>query len=300
MHDLLGLGCVAVDDLLYLEQFPEPDAKVRVQARQRQCGGLTANALVAAARLGARCAYAGTLGDDEASQFVRHTLQREGVDLTWLRHADGARPIRSTILVEQARHTRTILFDLTGSVGAATDWPPEEVFRASRVLHVDHYGLEGMIRAARLARAAGMAVVCDLERDEWPGFEELFALVDHVVVNREFAGKRTGCPDAAAAAQALWQPGRQAVVVTCGDEGCWVLAAGQQAPWHQPAFAVPVIDTTGCGDVFHGAYAAALARGLPVHERVRVASAAAALKSTRPGAQAGCPTWAEVEELLRR
>ena len=100
--------------------------------------------------------------------------------------------------------------------------------------------------------------------------------------------------------QCATQPGRQTVVVTCREQGCWVLGAGQRTPWHQQAFAVPVIDTTGCGDVFHGAYAAALARGLPVQERVRVASAAAALKATRPGAQAGCPTWAEVEELLRR
>jgi sulfofructose kinase len=298
MYDILGLGCVAVDDLLYLERFPEPDTKVRLLGRERQCGGLTSNALVAAARLGARCAYAGTLGSDDSSQFVQQTLLREGIDLTHLRHEDGARPIRSTILVDQSRHTRTILFDLTGSLGAALDWPPEHVVSASRILYVDHYGLEGMIRAARLARAAGAAVVSDLERDEWPGFDELFALVDHVVTNRAFACKRTGCQDAGAAAQALWRDDRKAIVVTCGAEGCWALGEGQAAAWHRPAFAVAVVDTTGCGDVFHGAYAAALARGLSLAERIRIASAAAALKATRRGAQLGCPTWREVEEFL--
>jgi sugar/nucleoside kinase (ribokinase family) len=67
---------------------------------------------------------------------------------------------------------------------------------------------------------------------------------------------------------------------------------------HQPAFPVAVVDTTGCGDVFHGAYAAGLVRGLGVMERVRLAAAAAALKATRPGGQAGAPTLAEVEQFL--
>jgi sugar/nucleoside kinase (ribokinase family) len=300
MYDILGLGCVAVDDLLYLERFPDPDTKVRVLGRERQCGGQTGNALVAAARLGARCAYAGTLGNDESSQFVEQTLQREGIDLAHLRKVDSVRPIRSTILVDQARHTRTILADLTDTAGATTDWPPEAVLCDSRILYVDHYGLEGMIRAARLVRAAGGAVVSDLERDEWPGFAELFALVDHVVIHRALACKRTGCPNPAAAAEALQSAGRKAIVVTCGAEGSWVVGDGQQVARHQPAFAVAVADTTGCGDVFHGAYAAALARGLALEERVIIASAAAAMKATRRGAQAGCPTWPEVERFLLR
>ena len=89
------------------------------------------------------------------------------------------------------------------------------------------------------------------------------------------------------------------VVITDGDQGCWTLAADDLAQVaHQPAFQVDVIDTTGCGDVFHGAYAAGLVRGLGVAERVRLAAAAAALKATRPGGQAGAPTQAEVEQFL--
>src|SRR5436190_4353049 len=153
--DILGIGCVAVDDLLYVQAYPAPDAKVRVRQRERQCGGLTATALVAAARLGARCAYAGVLGDDELSLFVRATFEREGIDLTWLRTQPAARPIHSTILVDESARSRTVLFDLTGTVGAAVDHPPAEVITTAKVLYVDHYGTEGMTRAAGLARAAG-------------------------------------------------------------------------------------------------------------------------------------------------
>ena len=237
--DVLGLGCTAVDDLLYVEAFPQPEAKVRVRRRERQCGGLTATALVAAARLGARCAFAGVLGDDADSCFVTGSLEREGIDLTHLVRRADARPIHSTIIVDEGRLTRTILFDLSGSVGASPEHPPEAVLRSTRVLYVDHYGIEGMTRAARLARAAGIPVVADLERDEWPGFHDLVALIDHLIVSRNFAARLSGEAEPAAALRKLWTATREAVVVTCGEEGCWYRGAeAEDGPRHRPAFAV--------------------------------------------------------------
>ncbi len=294
--DVLGLGCTAVDDLLYVDSYPPADAKVLVRRRQRQCGGLTATALVAAARLGARCAYAGILGDDDQSRFVIDCLQREGIDLTFLVRRPDARPILSTIIVDETHQTRNIFFDLAGTVGAPVDSPPAEVIRTSRVLFVDHYGIEGMTRAAKIAREAGVAVVADLERGDWPGFQELLALVDHLLVSRAFAAKLTGEAEPAASIKKLWQPQGQTVVVTCGADGCWYAdAAMVAAPARHPALDVAVVDTTGCGDVFHGAYAAALAEGQPLQERIRFATAAAALKATAYGAQAGIPTRDMVE-----
>jgi len=166
------------------------------------------------------------------------------------------------------------------------------------MVYVDHYGIEGMIRAARIAHAAGATVIGDLERDEWPGFDELLALVDHLIVNQAFALRRTGCADPGTAAQRLGEAGRPTTVVTCGAVGSWWVSAETKKALHQPAFSVPVVDTTGCGDVFHGAYAAALVRGLPVAECVRIASAAGAIKATRPGGQLGSPRWAEVAAFL--
>lgn len=298
IFDVLGLGCVAVDDLLYVDAYPAAEAKVRVRRRERQCGGLTATALAAAARLGARCAFAGVLGDDPDSRFVIDALCAAGVDVSLLVRQADARPIHSTIIVDETRHTRTILFDLQGSVGAAADAPSAEIIRASRILYVDHYGIEGMTRAARIARAAGVAVVADLERNEWPGFDELLALVDHLIISQEFARKLTGAEAPEQVVERLWNPSRQVVVVTCGEMGCWYRGATGPIR-HCPAFAVDTVDTTGCGDVFHGAYAAGLARQLPLNERIRFAAAAAALKATRHGAQAGIPTLAVVEAFLR-
>jgi sugar/nucleoside kinase (ribokinase family) len=297
--DVLGLGCAAIDDLLYVAAYPPSDAKTQVLRRDRQGGGLTATALVAASRLGARAAYAGTLGDDDLSEWLLQRLRQEGVDVAHIRRRPGARPIHSVIIVDEGRQTRSIFYDLAGVYGAETDWPTEEVLRSARVLFVDHFGVEGMSRAARIARAAGIPVVADFERNEMPGFDDLLTLTDHVIISRDFAERLTGTANPAAAVDRLWTPDRQAVIVTCGDEGCWYRTPADARTRREMAFAVATVDTTGCGDVFHGAYAAALARGLDMTDRVHFASASAALKATRRGGQAGIPTREAVEAFLK-
>ncbi len=294
--DVLGLGAVAVDEILHVDQYPPPDAKARVRRREQRCGGLAATALVAAARLGCGCAYAGVLGTDEASDFAARCLKQEGIDLSQARRRPEARVIRSAIVVGAG--TRNIFFDLNGVVGAAADWPPEELIRNTRVLLVDFIGMEGMIRAARIARGAGVPVVADLEDDSAPGFSQLLNLADHLVLSHEFALGFTGTREPAQAAEKLWRADRAVVAITCGSAGCWVFT-GREAV-HYPAFSVEAVDTTGCGDVFHGVYAAGLAQGMDLEARIRFASAAAALKASRSNGQEGIPTRAEVENLLQR
>ena len=295
--DILGLGGVAVDDFIFVETYPPPDAKARVLRRERHCGGLTATALVAAARLGGRCAYAGVLGQDELSGFAAGCLEREGIDLSHLRRTAKARPIYSNIVVDTRRHSRNIFFDLDRVAGAGRG-VPAALIASCRVLFVDHVGIAGMIRAARAARKAGIPVVGDFETDHDPQLAELLGLTDHLILSRDFARVLTGKASPEKAARDLAGRGRQVAVVTQGDRGCWYMVPGWPAPRHQPAFAVKVVDTTGCGDVFHGAYALGLARGQALDERIRFAAAAAALKATQPGGQAGIPSMAAVRRFL--
>ncbi|BCX03716.1 MAG: permease [Candidatus Roseilinea sp.] len=296
MIDILGLGATAVDHLIYVPAYPPPNVKSYVLRSERQCGGLTATALVAASRLGARCAYAGMLGHDDASQFVAQTLRREGIDLSHLVTRDDAGPIRSTIIVGTDRGTRNIFPEHPAQCGAHPTLPSDAVIRSARVLFVDHVGVEGMIRAARIAREAGIPVVSDVERD-LPGCRELLALVNHVVMSWEFAQTLTGADSPQEATRRLWASGRALVAVTCGEDGCFFSDDGQTVH-HQPAFRVEVVDTTGCGDVFHGAYCAALAKGMSAAARIRFASAAAALKATQSGGQAGAPTLEQTLQFL--
>jgi sugar/nucleoside kinase (ribokinase family) len=297
-YDIIGLGCAAVDDLLYVPAYPPADAKVQIRRHERQGGGLTATALVAAAKLGAKCAYAGVLGDDDLSEFIRQGLTRDGVDVTLVRRRPEARPIHSFIIVDESTQTRNIFYTLEGVYGAEPGRPDEAVIRSAGALYVDHFGVEGMCWAARIARSAGVPVVADLERGEMPGFPDLLALVDHLIVSRGFAERLTGAAHPMVSVLQLWRPDRHCVVVTAGEAGCWFTTDGRGVR-HQPAFEVQAVDTTGCGDVFHGAYASALVRGIPLPEIVRFASAAAAIKATRRGGQDGAPHLQEVEAFLR-
>jgi ribokinase len=295
--EVLGLGAVAVDEILHVDHYPAADAKAQVRRRERRCGGLAATALVAAARLGCRCAYAGVLGTDDASTFAAQCMEQEGIDLSQAQCRTDAQIIRSAIIADLGAGTRNIFFDLNGVVGAGDDWPPEEFIHNTRVLLVDNIGMAGMIRAAHLARKAGVPVVADLEDDSAPGFTELLGLVDHLVLSHEFALRYTGEREPARAAQQLWQPDRALVAITCGAAGCWVVSGGQPVP--HPAFAVETVDTTGCGDVFHGAYAAGLALGLDLNACLRLASATAALKASRRGGQESIPKRAEVDRFIK-
>lgn len=294
--DVLGLGCAAVDDLLYVPSFPAADKKVRVERSVRRCGGLTGAALVTAARLGARCAYAGCLGTDEHSQHVARNFSDEGVDISFAPRLPEARVVHSTIVVGQDSGSRNIFYEDDGMIGAHPTLPAENVIRDCHVLFLDHLGMAGNLRAARTARSAGVAVVADFEDEAGPLFQEVLALVDHLILSEEFAWRITGQPDAAQAARSLWQPTRAAVVVTCGAGGCWSVSAPDSgAARHHAAFPVPAEDTTGCGDVFHGAYAASLARGDPLEERIRLAAAAAAIKAMH----GEIPRRSVVEAFLR-
>ena len=297
--DVLGIGCTAVDEILYVPEYPAADGKVEVRQRERHCGGLCATALVAAARLGAHCRFAGTLGADEGSRFVLETLSREGIDCRFAVRQPKAGPVRSTIVVDETRRTRNIFFDTNQVVGAHPTRPAKSVILAARVLLVDRFGIPGMTRAARLARSAGIPVVADFESKHSPGFNKLLALSDHLILSRDFACGLTGDPSPERAAAKLWSATRSAVVITAGAEGCWYRDS-QEKVVHRPAFKVAALDTTGCGDVFHGAYAFGLARGMDLPGRIELASATAALKATKRGGQAGIPGYAAVRKFLRR
>ena len=298
--DILGLGCTAVDELLFVAAYPPADGKARVQRRERHCGGLTAAALIAAARLGGKCAFAGVLGEDELSAFVLESLRQENVLTSHFVQRSDARPIRSTVVVNERQRTRAIFFDTAHVRGADPNAPPEKVIRSARVLLVDNFGIKGMIRAARIARAAGIPVVADFESDDQPGFSRLLGLVDHLILSEGFACKLTGAKNAADAACALWSQSREVVIVTCGANGCCFVASADEPPKSIPAFKVKALNTTGCGDVFHGAYALALARKLGLPERIRFAAAAAACKATQRDGEDCLPTAKRVKQLLEQ
>lgn len=295
--DILGIGAVAVDDLLYLAHYPRPDSKQPVLAKRREGGGLTATALVAASRLGARTAYATVLGDDELSRFSIEELDREGVDCTPIQRRPGARPFHSIIIVDQATGSRTILYSVEGVMQLQPSEITETLIGGCRVLFVDNRASEAGLQAAEIAHRRGIPVVGDIEPDITPAALALMRQIDHLIVGIELAAQVTGETQPERIVKALAGDGRACCVVTAGERGCWYSEQGEPVV-HFPAFHVQPVDTTGCGDVFHGAYTAYLAHGESVVTAIQVASAAAAIKATQPGGRRGIPNRAGVDNFL--
>ena len=269
--DVLGFGVVAVDNVVTVDRYPVPDTKVEMLGQQRHGGGLTGTALVAAARLGARAAYCGVLGDDELSRFTLRELEREGVDCTEVLRRPGARPYSAIVIVDQATGQRTILYTRQGVVQRQPEEMSDELIGSCRVLFVDYTAGAGGQRAIDLAHTRSIPVVGDIERAFALGIPDLVRKIDHLIVGAVFGEQFTGETEPEQMVRALAGPDRACCVVTVGDQGCWYSEWGGDVR-HFPAFQVEVVDTTGCGDVFHGAYAACIAWGESVDRAIRSSS----------------------------
>lgn len=301
--DVLGFGAVTVDDLIYVERYPLPDTKVAVYDKQRQGGGLIGTALVAASRFGARAAFAGILGDDVLSQYTLDEFERESVDCAPVLRRTEARPIHSMIIVDQTNGQRGIMASFVGVHWRTALEMTDELIANCRVLLVDHHAVEGGLRAIEIAHAHGIPVVADIERESEPRSEQIAPLVDHLIVGINYAQRKTGGeqPDDMVRALRTLSNHRATVVVTAGERGCWYATGTADSDIiHVPAYPVMVVDTTGCGDVFHGVYAAGIAMGDDVASAIRLASGAAALKATVHGGRAGIPNRDSVEAYISR
>ncbi len=299
--DVLGVGLASLDLLCLVERFPEPDTKAGMLAFSRQGGGQVGTALVAVARLGGRAAFLGKLGDDDVGLAARESLAVEGVDLRHLITVPGMPSLLAVILVEARSGQRTVVVrqDLRAAISA--EEVPAEAVAAARAVHLDTHEVDAALAAASHARGCGTLVSLDAEKIR-PGVGRLVPLVDYLVVAEDFPRSFTGLDDDRAALEALAALGPPVVVQTLGSAGARAFVAGRHV--EVPGFAVPVVDTTGAGDVFHGAFLVAMLEARDatpdtVGRAMRFANAAAAIKCRALGGRAGIPTRAEVAAFLR-
>jgi sulfofructose kinase len=303
--DLLACGVVAIDEILYVRRFPGPDEKVRVVSRHPSCGGLAGTALVTAARLGAKVGFIGTLGTDDLSKPVTENFEAEGIDFALAPVREDASPGRSTIVVDIETGTRNVFSFVQGHFGPDPLRPDHSIIEQTRVLLVDHHEPAATLRLAKMARELGVPIVADFERDpsdrDTSGkFHPLLDMIDHLIVPERFALESTGASSPIGAIDRLWNDRRATVVVTSGDQGGWYRSADNEKTLHYEPFSVDVVDTTGCGDIFHGAYCVGLARGLAIEERLRLASATSAISAGGKGTQTSIPSGEDVRRFLQK
>jgi sulfofructose kinase len=291
--DVLGVGECSLDTWLEVEALPAQGGKAAVTEWRELPGGQIATATLAAARLGLRAAYAGVVGTDEAASLSLAGLRAGGVDCSRVRAVPGARTRAAVIVVERARGERSVLGHrdprLGAESGALSSLAPDD----ARLLLLDATDPEAALALARAARGRGVPVVLDLDAAA-PDAEALLASTDFPVISEAFAVRAYGSAERALARLAAL--GAKLPVVTCGARGA--LAWWRERPLASPAFAVAAVDTTGAGDVFHGAFAWGLLAGLDAAALLRAANAAAALACTGRGAQGALPDRARLEAFL--
>lgn len=297
MHfDVVGLGSCAVDYLGMVPEFPMPDSKNQLKKFTRQGGGPVATALVSLARLGSSTTFLGKLGSDELSAFVLDDFAREGVDINNVEREEGATPYFAFVVADESSGKRTIWWTDEGVSQMKADEVKKEVIASGRFLLIDEYQFEAALEASRIAREAGVQVVLDAETPGKPGMDRLVRGCDILIAPDEFACAFTGEEAFESSSRVLHGMGPRVVVVTLGVEGSFCRT--KDDCFHQPAFQVEAVDTTGCGDVFHGAFIYGMLQSWSLRRIAEFANAAAALNCRELGGRAGAPILREVRDFL--
>ena len=308
--DVVGVGANSVDYVYCLPEFPQPDsaaAKLRIGRHLISPGGQTTTTLSTCTAMGLRTAYIGTISSDANGVRIREELARRGVDFTHAKIREGANPF-AVILLDERQGERVVLWDRDPAMRLEPTDIDAEVIRGARLLHVDDVDEDAAIHAARIGREAGIPVTSDIERIG-KRTEELVAAVTVPIFAEHVLQELTGETDFEKAlrevaglrldhAIARRRPAPRTVVVTLGARGAMMLA--DDRIYTAPAYNVEVVDTTGAGDVFRGAFITALLRGDEPEEILQFANAAAAVSCTRLGAITSVPTVDDAEQLTTK
>jgi sulfofructose kinase len=293
--DVVGLGTNALDLLGVIEGLPEPDTKAPLGEFEVQGGGMVATALVACARLGLRARYVGKFGDDYWARLGRRLLARDGVDVRHALRARGSAGHVSIMLIDARTGARTGFYRRPPAYAIRPEELDRAVITSGRLLHVDGVDPAAAALAIRWAHAAGMRVTMDGERVV-DGIDAVWPAVDLLACNPRFVAEVTGRSGLEDGLAALARRGPARVAVTLAARGAIGLENGRLV--RAPGFAVPVVDTNGAGDVFHGACAVGELRGWPFEWTLTFANAVAAMKCRTLGGRRGIPRLAAVAAFL--
>jgi sulfofructose kinase len=294
MVDLVGVGLNATDTTIHISEFPECGSKVEYDSERVTPGGQVASTVVACQVWGLTTRYVGKLGDDDAARLHAEEFRRTGVEAQLI-HVPQTASARSLILVD-GRGERTVMCRRDERVVLRPEELKREWIANARALHVDGHDTLAATLAATWAGEAGVPVVADLD-EVYPGVDALIEKIDYLVVSRDFPRRLTGEVSLRAALREIQQRyGCALTAATLGPDG--VLAWDGERFVHAAAYRVPVVDTTGAGDIFHAGFIYGLLQGWELERLLDFSCAAAALNCMHEGARGGIRTVAAIEALM--
>ena len=292
--DLVGVGLNATDTVIPLPEYPARGSKVEYRHASVLPGGQVASTIVACQRWGLSTRYVGKLGDDAAATLHREAFAHAGVETRLITVSGGASP-QSLILVDEGGE-RTVFCRRDDRLILQPSELNRDWIVNARALHVDGHDTAAATLAATWAKEAGIPVIADLD-ELYPGIDDLLHLIDYAVVSRDFPCRLMSESDLDSALRSMHRRyGCTLAAATLGEEG--VLAFDGTQLHHASAFNVPVVDTTGAGDIFHAGFIYALLQGWPLSRQLDFACAAAALNCTAVGARGGIKSIDTIDSLI--
>ncbi len=296
--DVVGVGLNATDTLLIVPNFPAYAGKVPFLEEITSPGGQVASALVACARLGLRARYIGAIGDDDRGRIQRESLLGTGINLDHVQLRTNCANQSAYIIIDRSTGERTVLWHRSDCLRLDPEQITPEQITCGRLLHIDGHDTAAVARAAAIARAHGIPVTVDVDT-VYHGFDRVLPNIDYLVASSEFPTAWTGVNDPFQALEAIQNEyGMKVAAMTLGAHGS--LAREDGVFHYSPAFVVNCVDTTGAGDVFHGAFCYAVLQGMPMREALEFSNAMAALNCTALGARGGIRGLDDVRTLIAK
>ncbi|MHA1804301.1 MAG: carbohydrate kinase family protein [Promethearchaeota archaeon] len=299
--DIIGLGEVVVDWVAEIPHFPKPDEKIDALSENYFAGGVTANYLVAVARLGVKCGFIGAVGDDHYGEFLLEDFKKENVDQSHVIKIPSKKTPVNFIFV--AKGEKTIIQSPHMKITRISPSDLDETYIInSKLLHTTLIHQDVSEKAIQIAKEHNVKISIDLEaqiaQKGWNALKNLLLSADILIPNKEGAKTITNTSTPQEAAKLLIKKGIPIVIITLGERGA--LVTTEQFQKEIPAFHVdPIIDTTGAGDTFNGAFSVAYwIKGWDLLQSVKYANAAAALKIKKLGARTGMPTKQELNAFF--
>jgi sulfofructose kinase len=298
--DLLGVGISPVDFFVFIEEYPEAGRKINGVPDHVVIagGGPVPTALCTFAKMGGSASVITSIGDDRWGEFIREELDKFGVhhDLCIVRRRCGTALASAWINIHTGE--RTIVLDMSPRLYIRPRDINLSLLPRPKLVQVDGRHVEADVKVARWAKRVGARVMLDVGSKRNP-VDDLFPHIDYLVCADEYACSYFKTGSVEQAALGFKRIGIPEVVVTAGIRGSFGIDADGRTA-RQKAYRVEAVDTTGAGDVYHGAFLYGIHRGWDLQTRMRFAAAAAALKCRKPGARAGIPSLRQTVHFMRR
>jgi sulfofructose kinase len=296
--DVVGVGLNATDTLILLSRFPAYAGKVAFEREMLSPGGQVASAMVTCAKLGLRVKYIGTVGDDQRGRIQLASLRETGINLDDVEVRTNCANQTAYILIDQTTGERTVLWKREDCLRLDPQSITEEKISNARLLHIDAHDTPAVARAAEIARRHHIPVTVDVDTI-YHGFDRVLPHVDYLVASSEFPVQWTNERDPFRALEMIQEEYHLPVAaMTLGAQGSLARTHGRFI--YSPAFVVNCVDTTGAGDVFHGAFCYAVLQNMPMREALEFSNAMAALNCTALGARGRISTVEEARALMFR